>query len=63
MLFVHDESSGTEVEVTGTCTHHESFYRCETHRGVHTLTVHDSRTATATTDMSGHDLLAFGIYT
>ncbi len=62
MLLVHNKGSGTQVEVAGTRTHHESLYRSQTHRGIYRLTVQHCRAATATADVGRNNLLLLGIH-
>ena len=62
MLFIHDEGSSPEVEVTGTGTHDETLHRRQTHRGVHALAVHHSCAASSAADVGGDNLLTLRIY-
>ena len=44
------------VDVTGTCTHHQTFQRGQTHGGINTFTVTDSRNRTAVAQVASDDV-------
>ena len=47
------------VDVTGTGTHHQTFQRGQTHGGINTFTVADSRNRTTVAQMAGDDVQFF----
>ena len=62
MLLVHDERSRTQIQVSCAGTHHQTLYRRQTHRRIHTLTVQHCGTTATASDMSGYNLLFLRIY-
>ena len=56
VLLGEQEVNDSTVDVSSTCTHHQTFVRSKSHRGVDALPIEDSSHRSTTADMGSHDL-------
>ncbi len=61
VLFFHDESHSTGINVTTTGTHHQAFQRSQSHTGIYALTILTAVIRTTVTNVASDNLLSLGL--